>query len=171
MKYQERCECCDSIVTAYTHNLNKPLVSALRQLVDFYFERRKAYVTKRMGEGSNYRMPTDGTEAMCNIARDLKLTHNQLANFQKLQYFGLVFRVGGSGKWLPTPDGIQFVHGELSILSPVATFKGKVIPTSHDAWKTHNGRQESLHIKDVDVFSYKQREEYQAEKSQQQSLI
>lgn len=147
MDYKIKCECCDSIVTAYTHNLNKPIVSALRQIVDFYQNKRQ----------------------MCNIAKDLRLTHNQIANFQKLQYFGLVQKIDGG--WLPTRDGVDFVHGELSVLNPVATFKGQVIPYTHEAWKTHKGKPELTNIKDVDVFSYKQRPEYQSEKSQQPTLI
>lgn len=65
MKYSETCSCCDHTVTAYTHILNKSLVEALIQLVDFYNVKK----------------------CKCRLQNDLNLTKNQYNNFQKLQYF------------------------------------------------------------------------------------
>jgi len=147
MKYQEICECCGSVVTAYTHNLNVPLVKALRKLVDYFEARRLA----------------------CNLQDDLDLTHNQLANFQKLQYFGLVY--GANGGWIPTKSGIDFIHGEVAVKNPVATMANKVLADDHKAWETHTKERTLVMVNDIDNFSYKQREEYQKEKSPQANLF
>lgn len=152
MKYHEKCECCGNVITAYTHNLNKPLVGALRQLVDFY-----------QGSQIDHRV----VGLACNLANDLKLTHNQLANFQKLQYFGLVRDTKGG--WYPTQLGIDFINGVERVYSPVATFKSEVLPFSHPAWETHP-KPHVVGVKDIDETSYKQREEYANEKSCQRAL-
>lgn len=152
MKYQETCDCCGNKITAYTHNLNKPLVSALRQLVDFY---QDTQIDHRV------------SGKVCNLAKDLKLTHNQLANFQKLQYFGLVQDTKGG--WYPTQLGIDFINGVERVYSPVATFKSEVLPFSHEAWKTHS-KPVLVGVKEIDETSYKQREEYASEKSGQSGL-
>lgn len=146
MKYQEKCDCCGNKITAYTHNLNKPLIGALRQLVDFY----------------------DDGGGHCNLARDLKLTHNQLANFQKLKYFGLVLDVPDG--WIPTIHGREFIHGAEKVYNPVATFKNEVLPFSHPAWQTHS-KPVLVGVRDVDEASYKQREAYASEKSGQGTLL
>lgn len=147
MKYQESCECCGGVVTAYTHNLNVPLVKALRKLVDYFEEYRKA----------------------CNLQKCLDLTHNQLANFQKLQYFGLVF--GTREGWIPTQEGVEFIHGEFTVVNPVATMGNKVIPDNHKAWETHGKERKLMSIEMIDDVSYKKREAYQSEKSPQSSLF
>jgi len=154
MNYKEKCECCQQQITAYTHNLNKPLVNALRQLVDFY-----------QGTQIDHRI----TGNFCNLARNLKLTHNQLANFQKLRYFDLVFN--NKDGWVPTQLGIDFIHGLERVYSPVATFKNEKLPFSHEAWKTHKGAPILVGVKDIDETSYKPREEYQQEKSNQANLF
>lgn len=147
MKFQEVCECCGSVVTAYTHNLNVPLVKALRKLVDYFEANRVA----------------------CKLQSDLELTHNQFANFQKLQYFGLVY--GSGSGWMPTKDGIDFIHGEISIKNPVATMANKVLPDNHPAWATHLKSRELVSIREVDETCYKKREEYGEEKSRQNNLF
>lgn len=147
MKYQEKCECCESVLTAYTHSINVPLVKALRQLVDFY-EKQKS---------------------PANLQKDLSLTKNQYNNFQKLQYFDLVVRTPKG--WFPTQYGMNFIAGTVFVPNFVATLGSKVIEKGHPAWKTHKKTQEFINVKDIDSDSYKHREEYQAEKSQQLNLI
>lgn len=154
MKYQETCDCCGNKITAYTHNLNKPLVGALRQLVDFY---QASQIDHRISGKA------------CNLAGDLRLTHNQLANFQKLQYFGLVIDIKDG--WIPTRLGIDFIHGLETVLNPVATFKNEVIPLTHEAWKTHTATPQRVNVHDVDETCYKQRVEYATEKSSQANLF
>jgi len=70
MKYKDTCHCCGHSITAYSHHINKPLVEALRQLVDHYEDRGIA----------------------CNLQNHLRLTKNQYNNFQKLQHFDVVRR-------------------------------------------------------------------------------
>jgi len=147
MHYRETCDCCGGVVTAYTHNLNLPLVKALRQLVDFY----------------------EKTGKVCNLQKDLSLNYNQLANFQKLQYFDLVFRTAEG--WGPTEKGTMFIYGETTIKNPVATFKNVAIPYDHEAWRTHKTEPVDLSVDEVDQFSYKRREDYQKEKSPQTNLF
>lgn len=147
MKYQEVCDCCGSVVTAYTHCINVALVKALRQLVDYYEQEKKP----------------------CNLQKRLNLTHNQFTNFQKLQYFGLVLRTIDG--WYPTEKGIGFIAGELSIKNPVATFKNEVLSYNHEAWKTHKAEPVDLWVNDIDQFSFKKRSDYQSEKSLQTNLF
>jgi len=149
MKYQKKCDCCGHVVTAYTHHLNKNLLSALRQLVDFYEEHRKP----------------------ANLQKDLSLTKNQYNNFQKLQYFNLVKKISGSSSWFPTVVGINFIYGRDSVFNPVATFGDRVLPNDHEAWKTHTGAVKITNIRDIDVDSYKQKEEYRDEKRNDRNLF
>ena len=156
MKYQETCECCGGKVTAYTHQINKSLASALRQLVKFY---QDSQIDERIAGMS------------CSLQKDLNLTHNQLANFQKLKYFGLVTNTGLSGKWLPTELGIKFIAGEAKVLTPVATLGGQVLPHGTKAWDTHKGKIKEVSVYDLDAeIFYKKREEYAEEKSSQGAL-
>jgi len=141
MQYKRNCNCCGHSLTAYTHRLNKPLVKALRELVDFYEDNRE----------------------MANLQKDLKLTKNQYNNFQKLQYFDLVRRVETLG-WIPTKKGLNFVHGLEPCMTTVATFGKEILKYDHIAWQTHKGTIESKYIGDIDETSYKRRTEYKEEK-------
>jgi len=147
MKYKQSCECCGHNMTAYTHNLNKPLVNALIQLTNFYWKMHKP----------------------ANLQKNLNLSKNQYNNFQKLQYFRLVKRIEKG--WLPTEDGLDFVDNKIMIQSPVATLGKNILPLYHDAWKTHSGKVRRLYISDIIGYQYKTRPEYQEEKSNQASLI
>jgi len=147
MKYQEKCSCCEQVVVAYTHSLNKPLVSAFKAMTEKYLETKQMVKISEMG-----------------------LTYNQIANWQKLQYFGLVWG-DNTGFWYPTVAGLGFYYGENSILSPAATMRGKVIPDEHIAWNTHRGSRRSLFIKDIVEGEYKKRSDYADEKSLQDRLF
>ena len=141
MDYKKKCKCCGHLVTAYTHRLNKPLVKALRELVDFY----------------------DDNKQIAKLQRDLELTKNQYNNFQKLQYFGLVKRIEGKG-WLPTAKGTNFIYGAEPCMVTVGTFGKDILPLGHEAWETHNKVLETKYVQEVDEFCYKRRAEYKAEK-------
>lgn len=148
MKYQEKCPHCGHTKTAFIHKLNKPLVKALRQLVDFYGEN---------GSG-------------CNLQRDLNLTKNQYNNFQKLQYFDLVFKCPEG--WFPSAYGMSFILGSSMVFDKVATIESVVLPSYHEAWKTHKGSiPKPISVKEIDIDSWKNRQEYQSEKSRQTSLM
>lgn len=140
MKYQKRCECCGHLTTAYSHKLNKPLVKALRQLVDYY----------------------EDTKCACNLQKDLDLTKNQYNNFQKLQYFKLVQHTKEG--WYPTNKAQLFIFGKESINNTAVTFGKNILDMTHQAWRIKKIRHKYIFIKDIDELSFKKREEYQEEK-------
>lgn len=144
MLYSKKCECCGHIETAYAHPLNRGLVLAFKQLCEFYLRTHQA----------------------CNLARDLSLNHNQLANFQKLRYFGLVSDTPDG--WFPTNTGIDWFGGDISILNPAGSLSNQVLPDYHEAWKTHKARK-AVRITDYVDLSYKQRDDYASEKASRSS--
>ena len=141
MKYTKTCECCGNMITAYSHNLNKPLVKALRQLVDYYETHRKP----------------------CNLQKHLNLSKDQYNNFQKLQYFRLVHR--NNDGWVPTVDGTDFILGRIRVVTPAGTFGKEILENSHEAWDTHSTPRIFVDVKDIDEESWKQREDYKQEKT------
>jgi len=148
MKYQEKCPCCGHVRTAFIHKLNKPLVKALRQLVDFYGENKSG----------------------CNLQRDLNLTKNQYNNFQKLQYFDLVIKTPEG--WLPSAVGMSFILGSCKSWDKVATIESTILNREHEAWKTHKGSvPKPISVQEIDVESWKNRQDYQSEKSRQTTLM
>lgn len=143
MQYSKKCECCGHEVVAYTHKLNKSLVSALRKLVDFYeINRRKA-----------------------NVDKDLDLTYNQQSNFQKLRYFKLVYR--DSGGRIPTQKWVNFIYGSSPCENTSATLGKSILYPDHEARQTHKHPIKMLYIHDVDETQYKRKEDYAQEKPSQ----
>lgn len=143
MKYQETCGSCGHVKTAFVHHINKPMVNALRQLVDWY---------ERTGKPAN-------------LQKNLDLTKNQYNNFQKLQYFGVVTRTDKG--WFPSSTGIAFIYGNTRIPSHVATVESVVLPQNHPAWDETNKKPISVDVTEIDHTCYKVRVEYQEEKSRQ----
>ena len=146
MRYQEKCECCGHIKTAFTHRLSKQLVMALRQLVDHY----------------------DKTKLPCNLQKDLDLNKNQYNNFQKLQYFYLVKRTDIG--WFPTAQGMLFIKGKERSIDLVATIESKVLEYNHKAWDRSIVKPRLVAVWEIHKDSWKQRVEYQEEKSSQESI-
>jgi hypothetical protein len=146
MKYQKKCEHCGHAEVAYTYVLNKSLINALRQLVDFYESNKKAAALK-----------------------DLNLTNSQYGNFAHLQYFGLT-KPTPEG-WYPSNDGIAFIYGDAPTVMPVAVMKGQVLHYDHEAWATHEGKPREYFVRDINEDAYKKRPEYAAEKSTASSLF
>jgi len=140
MRYTTTCECCGHQVTAFTHKLNKGLVKALRSLVDFY---EKHKTTAELGE--------------------LDLTTQQYSNFQKLQYFKLVFH--DKNAWGPTPLGKDFIEGVVPVTTTAANMGRKTLEYNHEAWDTHTAELETLFVHQIDEGSYKKRPEYVEEKT------
>ncbi|HOH62101.1 MAG TPA: hypothetical protein PK698_06495 [Bacilli bacterium] len=141
MNYQEQCECCGGITSAYQHKINKQLVQALRQIVDYYEKEKKS----------------------CNLQKNLDLTKNQYNNFQKLQYFKLVQRT--SAGWYPTELGVRFIYGEVPCWDRAITLGKRVLDQDHVAWK-YKKQARLIFVKSIDDYSWKQKEEYQDEKRQ-----
>lgn len=147
MKYHTKCEHCGHQVTAYTYSLNVGKVRALRSLVDKYEETRKPVELGTLG-----------------------LTNSQYTNFCHLPYFGLAQYIPGEG-WVPTPKGIMFIEGHVAISMPVAVMGGEVLPNDHEAWQTATRQPKLYSVRQIDETSYKQKVEYQQEKSMAASLF
>ncbi len=149
MKYTKECECCGHKMTAYTHNLNKPMVIAFNVVLEEYL----------------------ATKNPVNVYALDRLDYNQKCNFQKLRYFGLMDFIGGAG-WYPTQLGFKFYYGERSVLTPVASMGNKILPDDHEAWNTHGSPRRWVSAMDIaGDGAYKRRPEYQAEKSPQITLF
>ncbi len=143
MKYTKPCSECGHIEVAYTHHLNVGKVKALRSLVDFYEKMKRPAKMK-----------------------ELALPNSQYTNFGHLAYWDLaMFLHGDKGGWIPTEKGIAFIYGRLSVLVPAGVMFKKPLEENHEAWKTHTKERTMKSVKDIDELSYKQKEEYQEEKS------
>lgn len=140
MKYISTCDHCGHQITAFTHNLNKGIVKALRVLVDFYESRKN-------GAGLG----------------ELSLTTQQYNNFQKLQYFDLIRKI--DGLWYPTSKGSEFIMGKIAVPTTSATMGKEILGYEHPAWQTHTKELEFLFVWQIDEISYKKRPEYGAEKT------
>ena len=141
MKYSTTCEHCGHQDTAYTYTLNKGKVIALRKLVDKYEQTKKP---AQLG--------------------DLGITNSQYTNFCHLQYFNLAKHLPEG--WVPTMEGIAFIHGEISVTLPVAVMASEVLPEDHEAWKTHPGKRTTAFVFDIEELAYKKRPEYARERAQ-----
>lgn len=145
MQYQKECECCGNIITAYTHRLNTWLINALQKLVNEY---------KKTG-------------LWCKIA-ELNLTTTQYNNFQKLQYFRLVYRIDGIRT--PTEKAILFLDGKIPIYPRVATMGKDILWLDHPARQTDHSMPTRKYVYEID-WNYKRREEYQEEKEYQVATL
>ena len=107
----EICPCCGRRVVEYRHHLNKILIHDLE-----------------------YLLKIGGVATLKELNEEFELSHSELANFQKLRYFGLVEKVGprtygitGRGRgflkglnnipyWVITRDAVVIAEGpEISI--------------------------------------------------------
>lgn len=141
MLYNKKCDHCGHVESAYTHALNQGLVSAFKDLCEFFIKNRRG----------------------CNLASDLNLTHNQMANFQKLRHFGIVSDTPAG--WFPTELGAKWYRGEVRISNPAASLSNEPLPTNHAAWGTHKGKRIMVLITDYVEINYKKRDEYASEKA------
>lgn len=145
MKYQETCKECGYQRTVYTYPINVGRVKTLKNLVDLYEKTGKPVALD-----------------------DATSSKTQYTAFCHLQYFRLAQMVGhGKGPWIPTQKGIDFIYGKTTIPTPVKVMTGSNEPLqiTHPAWKGEEGRVKLVSIHDIDETSYKQKEEFQEEKS------
>lgn len=131
---------------AYTHALNEPLARAFLVFANEYI------TTKR---------PVN--------VNQLTLTHNQLANFQKLRHFGLVINIEKG--YILSTKGEQFYYGETSVLNPAASMDNVTLPDDHPAWQTHARKRERITINSILPYHYKTRVDFKAEKSGQYAMF
>lgn len=140
MKYYTECEHCGHKIVAHVHRLNKGLVDAFCAFRFFY--------------GNGIGNPNK-----------LALTHNQKANWQKLQYWWLVQRVKWG--WRVTQKWDDWWFDRCSIHDIVATMQNKVLGVTHIAWTTHGVDPKQVALSSIltreEYERYKRREEYQEE--------
>jgi len=149
MKYHEICDCCGHKITAYTLPLNDEMAKAFIIFAEAYIEGDEKPLKK--GE--------------------IGLNNTQYSNFQNLRHFGIITQSERGQAWYLTDQGKKFYYGKAFILTPAAHMNSMTLPSGHEAWKTHKGTRRSAKITDYFQPKYKQREEYQEEKSQQSSLF
>lgn len=102
----EVCPCCNQKIVTYKHKLNKGLCNALWKL------------HKAGGVGK---------------LKELNLTNNEFGNFQKLAYFGLVFKK--TSNWYITSKGIDFITGEGKAPEAVYTKNNVIIGEDIEIYK------------------------------------
>lgn len=139
MNFHLDCKCCGHRVTAYTANLNRPLARAFVAFCDARI---------RLGRGVE--------------KSKLALTHGQYGNFQKLQYFGLIFLTTAGWEW--TMFGRRFFLGHESVLTPCAHMGNEALPDDHLAWATHKGKRKAVTLCGVLVEEWDARPKYADEK-------
>jgi len=120
------CECCGAKKITYKHKLNKGLVSALATLEQQ--ENHEGKISK------------------------IGLTHNQIANFQKLKYWCVIEKRKESGVWAVTLYGRNFLSGAIAIFDTVLTYRGKFVKYSEEA--------EAVKINSYFKNGYEQKKDY-----------
>ena len=152
MKYSKKCECCGHVVTAYTLPMNEGMIRAFVVFaLEYTRKRTKTHTGLKKGE--------------------IGLTNTQYSNFQNLRHFGLIHQLDRGGVWHLTEIGWKFFSGQATILTPAAHMGGNTLPPDHPAWKTHPQERRRISIRDVLPEEYKQRPEFQAEKSGQMQFV
>jgi len=66
---------------------------------------------------------------------------------------------------------MRFIYGEQKAWTHIAQMNSKPLPMDHEAWSTHGTKPMAVMVYDVDETAYKQRHEYQAEKSGQTTIV
>lgn len=153
MKYTERCQCCGHVKTAYTLPMNEGMVRAFVLFMrEFARKKTKTHAGAGVKKG------------------DIGLSNSQYGNFQNLRHFGLIFQVHKGGPWTPTQLGWNFYLGTATILNPAGHMAGETLAADHAAWNTHPQERRRITIHEVLPEEWKQREEFQQEKSPQGQL-
>jgi hypothetical protein len=98
------CECCGARLIEYSHKLNKGMIDSLKKL-------------------------SEQPNTTANISK-IGLTHNQIANFQKLKYWSLVEKGTTSGVWSLSLCGKHFLWNGMEVPERVITFRDKVVGRS-----------------------------------------
>ena len=150
MNYQEKCQCCGHVKTAYTISLNAPMAKAFCKFAEMYLE---------------YKLPLKKGQ--------IGLRNEQYTNFQNLRHFGIIKQIDNQ-RWILTNFGENFYYGESCITEPVAHMGGETLSEIHDAWGTHRGTRTRRYIHEIldhSEWTYKKRPQFQEEKSLRQPLF
>lgn len=103
------CPHCGQAISAHKHGLSANMIRIMR---------KAAYADFVMGGGEFH------------LQQDLNLTKNEYANFQKLKYWGLVFKGSKSGYWRISSHGKGFLANEIRMPKWVRTFNNRVVEQS-----------------------------------------
>lgn len=139
MNYHDDCPHCGHRIAAYTQPMNAGLASAFVALADARI-RLNAPVPKS----------------------ELKLTHSQYGNLQKLRHFRLISLTRDG--WEVTLIGWHWLQGKASLLSPAGWMGNETLPDDHLAWSTHKARRKEVWVQDVLGGTWKQHEFFALEK-------
>lgn len=103
-----------------------------------------------------------------HLQKDLDLTKNQYANFQKLKYWGLVKQVKDkAGYWIVTQHGIAFANNVVKVPKNIFTFNNQVVRSEGpmvcideltDLWKNRESyisEMEPAFDRDSSQFQYR----------------
>jgi hypothetical protein len=104
------CPHCGHKIAKYPHTLSKMLIEALVKL------------EKHPGQ---------------NLIH-IGITHNQINNFSKLQYWGFVRKTKDAGYWAITETGKDFLQGKLQVYKTVWTLRGSVDRFDGDLVRVYN---------------------------------
>ena len=126
MEKDIHCEHCGAKMVEYPHKINEPMVKSLQAIYK-----------------ANKQEPT--------LISDI-LIHNQICNFYKLKYWGLVTKSSGDGYWQLTDRAVLFLFNQVTLPHRVWTFRDKLIRFDTD---------KLLGIYDVDE-GYQKRDYYVA---------
>lgn len=134
---QKTCSHCGAKMVAYKHKLNYGMAQSLKKLYAL------------------------GGSAHLNA---LELNYNQRCNFQKIRYWGLVFKSNQeSGVWVISSYGKMFVEGKVSAPSHAWSYRGEPIE-KEDSEITHIYFSDLTPVNnakiDKELAVYKKREDY-----------
>lgn len=109
----ERCPHCGASLKKYWHSITPGLVSVLTKCYDYVKEH----------DLNRFKM------------NELKLSHSEYGNFQKLRFHGLIAKCKFLGEvqereWLLTKRGAEFLCGKIEVPKQVQTFRNKVVDHS-----------------------------------------
>jgi len=102
---KKKCPHCGAPMVEYKHGLSKGIVRAFIKAI------------KHAHPGRQFAIAECG------------LTYSERENIRKLQYSGLIEKVGGKekgGDWLITDRGMRFAEGKTFLPCKVWTYRGKV---------------------------------------------
>lgn len=138
----EKCEHCGASLKKYWHRLTPGLVRTLIEVYKTVSAKGENVISKK----------------------DLKLTHSQYGNFQKLRFHGMIakYKVDGvwnKGQWVLTHRGGDFLKGKIQVPVKVQTFRNQVVDhdtelvTVRDVMKSEHYWEKDF---EYDVFEPKQ---------------
>lgn len=147
MKYSKKCECCGSVVTAYTHKLWLQQVEMLWKIISFYHK--------------NHRPA---------ILSELWLTPVQYSIFSKMKHWNIVEQQMFQKDWkmifwrVPKRKWFSFYEWQIPIENRSASMNGKTLPLDHEAWKTDKEWRRLVYRREIEAWKSKTHEEYKDEK-------